>query len=89
MTSEQPHPSSETASRLLPRALVYYAAYVILGLSLSVVGPTLPELAAQTGSTLGQISVVFAASSLGVVAGSLLGGYAPLRLDKTGRNLYP
>lgn len=54
---------------------MYYAAYVILGLAMSVIGPTLPELSAQTGSTLGQISTVFAASSLGVVAGSLLGGW--------------
>lgn len=71
-----PHIQDELRpSQLLPRALVYYASYVILGLSLSVLGPTLLSLADQTGSTLGQIGIIFSANSLGVIAGSLLGGW--------------
>jgi len=74
MTTLQ-HTQNPLPSQLLPRALVYYAAYVILGLSLSVLGPTLLSLADQTGSTLGQIGIIFSANSLGVIAGSLLGGW--------------
>lgn len=70
------HIQSKThPSQLLRRALVYYAAYVVLGLSLAVLGPTLISLADQTGSTLGQIGIIFSANSLGVIAGSLLGGW--------------
>jgi FHS family Na+ dependent glucose MFS transporter 1 len=52
----------------------YFATFVAIGLSASVVGPTLPSLAAQTGSQLAQISLVFTALSLGYLVGSLGGG---------------
>jgi FHS family Na+ dependent glucose MFS transporter 1 len=52
----------------------YFAAFIALGLSASVVGPTLPALAAQTGSQMGQISLVFTAMSLGYLIGSLGAG---------------
>lgn len=68
--------SSESADNRgrLSRALAYYAAYVTLGLGLAAFGPTLPGLAAQTGSDLSQISYIFTANSLGYVFGALLGG---------------
>jgi len=75
MTTLQQIQNNDLPSQLLPRALVYYASYVVLGLSLSVLGPTLLSLADQTGSTLGQIGIIFSANSLGVIAGSLLGGW--------------
>ena len=34
----------------------YYLAFVVLGLILAIVGPTLPYLAEQTGSQVSQIS---------------------------------
>jgi FHS family Na+ dependent glucose MFS transporter 1 len=52
----------------------YFAAFVAIGLSASVLGPTLPGLAEQTGTQLGQISLVFTAVSLGYLLGSLGGG---------------
>jgi fucose permease len=58
----------------LRRALPYYAAYLIMGLSLSIVGPTLLSLADQTSSSLSEISIVIAGNALGVVLGALLGG---------------
>jgi FHS family Na+ dependent glucose MFS transporter 1 len=52
----------------------YFATFVAIGLSASVLGPTLPGLAAQTGSQLSEISLVFTAASLGYMIGSLAGG---------------
>ncbi|MBN2045563.1 MAG: MFS transporter [Anaerolineales bacterium] len=66
-------PADSNSGKLL-RALPYYAAYLIMGLSLSVIGPTLLSLAEQTGSSLSEISIIIAGNSLGVVLGSLLGG---------------
>ena len=74
MTSLQHNTEEPLPSQKPHRALVYYAAHVVLGLSLSVLGPTLPSLAKQTGSTLAQIGIIFAANSLGGIAGSMLGG---------------
>lgn len=52
----------------------YFAAFVILGLGSAVLGPTINELAANTGSTLRQISILFTARSLGFLLGAQLGG---------------
>lgn len=71
-TSSTALTSSDKRQRLL-RAFAYYAAYVVLGLALSALGPTLPALAGQTSSTLSQISILFTANSLGYIVGSLLG----------------
>ena len=63
----------ERGSRL-SYVLAYGAAYVVLGLSVAALGPTLIGLAEQTGSSLGQVGIVFTASSVGVVVGSLVSG---------------
>jgi len=52
----------------------YYLAFIALGLSSAVLGPTLPDLAEHTQTQLGDISFLFAASSLGYLFGALLGG---------------
>ncbi|MCB0209014.1 MAG: MFS transporter, partial [Anaerolineae bacterium] len=51
-----------------------YAAFIGLGLITSALGPTLPGLAEQTQTTLGQISFLFVARSLGYLFGSFIGG---------------
>ena len=68
-------PQAPEQSKRLQRALVYYAAFLVLGFALAALGPTLPGLAEQTGSTLKQISIIFASNSLGYIIGSLLGGW--------------
>jgi FHS family Na+ dependent glucose MFS transporter 1 len=75
MTSTTPNPSTLDPPKLLPRALVYYGAFIVLGLIASAYGPTLPDLAEQTGSTLKQISTIFSGSALGYILGSFLGGW--------------
>ena len=52
----------------------YYLAFVGLGLVLASLGPTIPDLAQRTGSTLSAFSFVFIAHSVGYLVGALLGG---------------
>jgi fucose permease len=55
-------------------AVGFCTAFIGLGMTTSITGPMLPSLAAQTGSTLDQISLILTAGSLGyliaVVPGS-------------------
>lgn len=52
----------------------YCAAFVGLGLTHASLGPTLTDLAANTGTALNEISYVFTTRSLGYLIGSFLGG---------------
>lgn len=54
--------------------LAYYASFIAMGISMSSLGPTLPELAANTRASLSAISILFTARSLGSLAGSVGGG---------------
>ena len=61
------------SSRAHP-TFAYFTAFTALGLTVGLLGPTLPGLAKQTNVTLSAISYVFTARSLGYVCGSLSGG---------------
>ncbi len=63
-----------TRSKRLAITFGYYAAFIGLGLTTASLGPTLQNLADNTHSTLGQVSYLFTARSLGYLLGSLLGG---------------
>jgi FHS family Na+ dependent glucose MFS transporter 1 len=52
----------------------YFGAHVALGLMSAVLGPTLPALAVQVGSTPSALGVLFAARSLGYMLASLVIG---------------
>ncbi len=64
----------------MKRAVGYYLALGGVGLAAAVLGPTLPGLAAQTGSSLSAISVLFVAKAAGYLIGALLAGRAYDRL---------
>jgi len=70
--------SAPAAAAAPPRAWAqlvgYYASLGAVGLASAALGPTLPGLAEQTGVSLGGISLVFVARSVGYLAGSLLVG---------------
>ncbi len=73
--------TTEEASRTVRAAKTaktagYFSAFIGLGLAGAMLGPTLPYLAAQTGSELSQISYLFTARSLGYLLGSVIGGRA-------------
>lgn len=61
-------------SSAVAATVFYYAAFVAMGVGAACLGPTLSGLAANTGSTLGAIGVLFSARSLGSLLGSVLGG---------------
>lgn len=54
--------------------LVYGVCFVALGLSVSVMGPTLPSLADNVGVSLARISFIFTATSIGYLLGASGGG---------------
>jgi FHS family Na+ dependent glucose MFS transporter 1 len=64
-------------ARTLPmtQTIGYYIAFVTLGMFSASLGPTIPGLAQHTHSTLGQISYLFTARSLGYLLGSFAGGH--------------
>lgn len=53
----------------------YYFLLIIIGLDAATIGPTLPSLAAQTGSTLAAISAIFIAGPIGYTLGTMGGGW--------------
>ena len=57
------------------RSAGYFALFMCLGLDMSVIGPTLPALAAQTGSTVGEMGLAFLLGAVGGTLGTLLGGW--------------
>jgi FHS family Na+ dependent glucose MFS transporter 1 len=58
----------------LTRTAAYYVAFIALGLTNAVLGPTLPGLAEHTHSRLNEISFLFMAHALGYLVGSFQGG---------------
>ena len=68
--------------RSLPvrQTIGYFGIYIGLGLFIASLGPTLPELAKNTGSHLDEISILFIARALGYLLGSLRIGKAYDRL---------
>jgi FHS family Na+ dependent glucose MFS transporter 1 len=71
-----PLTSDQTTRRTgrISKTTAYYAAFIILGLMTAILGPTLPNLAENTGSLLSEISFLFVARSLGYMLGSLFLG---------------
>jgi len=55
---------------------VYFISFITLGLFASILGPTLPNLAENTSTSLSDIGLLFTARSLGYIIGSLQGGRA-------------
>jgi FHS family Na+ dependent glucose MFS transporter 1 len=52
----------------------YFLVFICLGMGIAVIGPTLPSLAEQTGTPLGQMGLVFLAGSIGYTAGTFASG---------------
>jgi len=52
----------------------YFISFIGLGMVASMLGPALPDLAAQTGVQLKQVSLLFTAIALGYLIGALVGG---------------
>jgi FHS family Na+ dependent glucose MFS transporter 1 len=68
----------------LRQSIGYFLLFMCSGLDMSLIGPTLPALARQTGVSVGEMGLVFLLGAGGVSLGTLLGGWildrAPGRL---------
>jgi FHS family Na+ dependent glucose MFS transporter 1 len=58
----------------LAQTTAYFIAFVALGMAMASLGPTLPGLAQQTHSSIGNISFLFTVRSLGFLLGSVSSG---------------
>lgn len=72
MTTATSPPAATTAWPASVR--LYLASFLVVGGSLSVLGPALTELRERSGSGIGDIGVLFMGQSLGYVVGSILAG---------------
>lgn len=69
-----PVAAAPPANGALAKTAAYCAMFIGLGLGAAAIGPTLPSLAANTGSTVGQISFLITARALGYMLGSFRSG---------------
>ncbi len=67
--------TSSKMSTPMKNTISYYVAFIALGIGNASLGPTLPGLAENTGSTISQISALFLWQSLGYLSGSIIGGW--------------
>lgn len=58
----------------IPSTVLYYTSFIAMGISMAAIGPTLTDLAIATQASLGEISILFTARSLGSLIGSVGGG---------------
>ncbi|HMD88018.1 MAG TPA: MFS transporter [Anaerolineaceae bacterium] len=56
------------------RTFAYYSIFLCLGMSAGIVGPTLPSLAAQTGSPLASMGLLFMVGSAAYTIGVVVAG---------------
>jgi FHS family Na+ dependent glucose MFS transporter 1 len=56
------------------RTFGYYSLFICLGFDTAILGPTLPALASQTASRIGQMGLVFLVGSIGYTLGTILAG---------------
>ncbi len=66
-----------TKNEQLRNTVGYYLLFISLGFGLGIIGPALPSLAEQTGSTLGAIGSIFLVSALGGMLGTAVSGQHP------------
>ncbi len=64
----------DTRSARLAQTAGYFAAFIAMGMYGAALGPTLPGLAAQTGSELNQVSILFSARAFGYLMASVATG---------------
>ncbi|MBN2499116.1 MAG: MFS transporter [Anaerolineales bacterium] len=75
MTTSSPVASQKTNQRNKTlQTILYFAAFITLGITSSAYGPTLPELSANTGVSLKTLAWLFTGSSIGYMLGSLIAG---------------
>lgn len=69
-----PRPPAGDRRASLAVTAAYYLAFIVLGLVIASIGPTLPGLAEHVRASIGQISYLFVLRSLGYLTGTLIAG---------------
>lgn len=70
-----------TSSRGRRSVPLYWSTFLVVGLSLSILGPALTELRDRSGAGIGSIGVLFVGQAVGYVVGSFVGGAFYDRFD--------
>ena len=70
----QQYRSDQGTSGKMASTAGYFGSFIVLGLAIASLGPTLPALAENTGTSLGLISLLFTAHSLGYLLSAIFGG---------------
>ena len=65
---------SSTRHRPRDPLVAYFSTFVVLGIVLGMLGPSLPSLRTQVGASVSGISLVFVAQSAGYLVGAVAGG---------------
>jgi len=73
--------SRSAAPELRAPVFAYLVSFLVLGLSVSILGPALSELRDRSGTDLGGIGVLFVGQAFGYILGSFLGGRLYDRFD--------
>ena len=72
----------KSPSRILRKPVpLYWASFLVIGLSLSVLGPALTQLRERSGADIGAIGVLFTGQGAGYFIGSILAGRLYDRFD--------
>ena len=66
--------STFAKNEAIRRTFGYYFLFICLGLDSAILGPTLPALASQTASRLGQMGLIFLVGAIGYTLGTMIGG---------------
>uniref|UniRef100_A0A7C4PF01 MFS transporter n=1 Tax=Anaerolinea thermolimosa TaxID=229919 RepID=A0A7C4PF01_9CHLR len=74
MNEPKPEAIDVRPNFMVIKTLIYYAAFIALGLTTASLGPTLPGLAETTRTDISRISFLFVMRSLGYLLGSINAG---------------
>jgi len=66
--------NTQKSGDVMSKTAAYYVAFIALGTTGAVLGPTLGDLAENTQTQLSQVSLLFTATSLGYLLGSFFSG---------------
>src|SRR3990170_8195835 len=83
MTRSATIPSQLPKPEKLRIAMVFYVTVLLEGVMLASLGPTLDDLADNSGSTTEAIAILFTVNSLGYITGALLAARLYTRLRGT------
>ena len=74
VTAAAPQSGSPIQRTAVSRTILYFLTFIFLGMVKPSLGPTLPDLEGQTGSTVSEISILFTAGAISNLFGAVVVG---------------